>query len=93
MYHRDLALKDRVYHCSFCGSDLDRDHNAAINLEQYFYFFVLVQVRSYKLDMSVAESSAETLNACGETVRPAYVQARLNESGKTAPVKINIGPK
>ncbi|MFX0151291.1 MAG: hypothetical protein ACFFAJ_10950 [Candidatus Hodarchaeota archaeon] len=29
----------------------------------------------------VAESSAETLNACGELVRPVYQQAHLNEAG------------
>jgi putative transposase len=27
-----LTLKDRVYECSECGSTLDRDHNAAINI-------------------------------------------------------------
>ena len=33
----------------------------------------------------VGESSAETLNACGEAVRPALMQARVAESGRTAP--------
>ncbi|MHA2175404.1 MAG: hypothetical protein ACXACP_03610 [Candidatus Hodarchaeales archaeon] len=32
----------------------------------------------------VAESSAETLNACGEMVRPVYVQVHLDESGRQA---------
>lgn len=32
----------------------------------------------------VAESSAETLNACGELVRPVYQQAHLNEAGRQA---------
>ena len=41
----------------------------------------------------VAESSAETLNACGEMVRSADVQARFDESGRIAPVKTNTGPK
>lgn len=27
-----LALKDRVYNCPCCGSVMDRDHNAAINI-------------------------------------------------------------
>ena len=35
---------------------------------------------------SVAESSAETLNACGEAVRPALMQARVVESGRIAPI-------
>ena len=30
----DLTLADRVYHCEQCGRELDRDLNAAINLEQ-----------------------------------------------------------
>jgi putative transposase len=30
----DLSLSDRVYHCEQCGMVLDRDLNAAINLEQ-----------------------------------------------------------
>ncbi len=28
----DLTLSDRTYHCSECGFECDRDHNAAINL-------------------------------------------------------------
>ncbi|MHA2061941.1 MAG: RNA-guided endonuclease InsQ/TnpB family protein [Candidatus Hodarchaeales archaeon] len=81
IYHPELRLKDRIFCCPFCGLKLDRDHNAAINLEQYFYFFIQWQVISGN---SVAESSAETLNACGEVVRPAYQQAHLNEAGRLA---------
>ena len=29
---KDLTLSDRIYHCSECGLDIDRDFNAAINL-------------------------------------------------------------
>ncbi|MHA2053034.1 MAG: RNA-guided endonuclease InsQ/TnpB family protein [Candidatus Hodarchaeales archaeon] len=79
--HPELRLKDRIFSCSFCGFELDRDHNAALNLEQYFYFFIQWQVISHN---SVAESSAETLNACGEVTRPAYQQAHLNEAGRIA---------
>ena len=32
---QDLKLKDRVYKCSKCGLEIDRDLNAAINLSQY----------------------------------------------------------
>ncbi|MHA2055558.1 MAG: RNA-guided endonuclease InsQ/TnpB family protein [Candidatus Hodarchaeales archaeon] len=88
MYHRDLTLNDQMFCCSFCGLDFDRDHNAALNLEQYFYLYILSQVIPAN---PVAESSAETLNACGETVRPAYGQARPDESGRQALTK--IGPK
>jgi putative transposase len=31
---QDLTLSDRVYHCEQCGLVLDRDLNAAINLEK-----------------------------------------------------------
>lgn len=32
---KDLKLSDRIYHCSNCGFEIDRDLNAAINLKQY----------------------------------------------------------
>ena len=34
----------------------------------------------------VSGSSAETLNACGEAVRPVYQQARVVEAGRIAPL-------
>lgn len=34
-YKRDLKLSDRVFRCSECGAELDRDYNAAINLMRY----------------------------------------------------------
>ncbi len=30
--HESLTLKDRVYVCSNCGLEIDRDLNAALNL-------------------------------------------------------------
>jgi len=30
----ELKLSERIYVCDECGNTLDRDHNAAINLEQ-----------------------------------------------------------
>jgi hypothetical protein len=92
LHHRDLRLEDREYSCSFCGSEIDRDYNAALNLKQYFEIYVLTQVSQVFSDNSVAESSAETLNACGETVRPVCLQARLDESGRQAPLT-STGPK
>ena len=80
----DLTLKNRIFCCSFCGLEIDRDYNAALNLEQYFYFFILSQVI---LLLPAAESSAETLNACEEAVRPVYLQARLAETGRQALTK------
>lgn len=32
---KELKLSDRVYHCSDCGSIIDRDYNAALNLANY----------------------------------------------------------
>ena len=32
---KDLKLSDRVYKCSCCGLEIDRDYNAAINLMKY----------------------------------------------------------
>lgn len=34
-YKRDLKLSDRVFRCNECGTELDRDYNAAINLMRY----------------------------------------------------------
>ena len=31
----DLKLRDRVYVCTECGAEIDRDYNAAINLSRY----------------------------------------------------------
>ncbi len=31
----NLKLKDRIYHCPCCGSSIDRDYQAALNLKRY----------------------------------------------------------
>ena len=31
----NLKLKDRIYHCDCCGTTIDRDFNAALNLSRY----------------------------------------------------------
>jgi putative transposase len=33
----DLALSERLYRCAYCGLEIDRDWNAALNLEQLLY--------------------------------------------------------
>jgi putative transposase len=33
----DLALSERMYCCTSCGLEMDRDLNAALNLEQLLY--------------------------------------------------------
>jgi len=77
-YRRDLTSTDRVFHCPLCGLVLDRDQNAAYNVANYYsiYHFLL---------FPVAESFAETLNACGEAVSPALRPVRVVESGRIAP--------
>ncbi|MFQ7868137.1 zinc ribbon domain-containing protein [Anaerostipes hadrus] len=30
---KELRLSERVYHCE-CGNEMDRDHNAAINIRE-----------------------------------------------------------
>ena len=32
---KDLKLKDRIYRCSHCGTVIDRDYNASLNLSMY----------------------------------------------------------
>jgi len=49
-----LLLSERTYVCTNCGLILDRDLNAALNLEQY------------GTKIQVAESGSETLNGRGE---------------------------
>jgi putative transposase len=64
-YHADLTLADRIFECPMCGQSLDRDLNAALNMERYYRCRLYLQP-----DSSVAGSLSETLNACGEVVRP-----------------------
>ena len=60
-----LPLSERVYHCEECGLAIDRDVNAAINIQ-------------------VAGSAPETLNARGGSVRQAAPRRRDNAaSGET----------
>lgn len=59
---KDLSLAMRVYNCDHCRISIDRDVNAALNLKKYGEMYVQ--------NPSVAASWAETLNACGDHVRP-----------------------
>jgi putative transposase len=76
-HHSELTLADRIFRCPLCGLVLDRDQNAALNVANYYqiYHFLL---------FPVAESSAETLNAYGDAIRPEVKQARVNEAGRAA---------
>lgn len=63
----DLTLSDRTYVCPECGLRIDRDLNAAVNLDCY--------------GLSIVDSRAEdTLNACGEDVSRNVSCADLDEA-------------
>ena len=74
-----LSLSERVFNCNACGLSIDRDLNAAINIE-------------------VAGSAPETLNARGEDVRRADLvsgdadlgEARTKRAKKSA-VRLGAG--
>ena len=80
-YHRNMTLSDRLFRCPLCGLVLDRDLNASLNISNYIGIYCPSL-------LSVAASSAETLNACGEVVNPASKQVRVYESGRNAPKTI-----
>ena len=63
-YNAAFTIHDPIFHCELCGLSPDRDVNASRNLDNYYYFHYYWQFQP------VAASSAETLNACGERVRP-----------------------
>ena len=74
-----LPLSERVYHCGECGLDMDRDLNAAINIQ-------------------VAGSAPETLNARGGSVRHARPKggttrhpAKREPSGGESRVRLGAG--
>ncbi|MFX1282791.1 MAG: zinc ribbon domain-containing protein [Promethearchaeota archaeon] len=70
-YHTGLKLQDRIYVCPLCGLRIDRDLNAARNLVNYYHFYgPLIQTLFNPFDNLVTVSSSDTLNACGESVRP-----------------------
>jgi len=70
-YHTRLTLKDRFFVCQLCGIEIDRDFNAACNLVNYYHWNApIIHSLSDPCHYIVAESFPETLNACGELVRP-----------------------
>lgn len=65
-----LALAERTFSCESCGSVLDRDLNAAINLAHW---------------PEVAGSTPETRNACRGDIRPGTSRAVPDEAGTEQP--------
>ena len=79
---RDLQLKDRVYKCSECGTEIDRDLNAAINLKN---------AKKYKVLNSTDGLSG--INACGLykdllvlNSAPHYEENMQDEARKSQPI-------
>jgi putative transposase len=64
---REMGLQERQYHCPVCGLTIDRDLNAALNLEQLFL-------------KETTASSAES-NACGEQINWRFGVTMLVEAG------------
>lgn len=56
-----LSLSDRTFPCQGCGQVLDRDSNAAHNIKQQGLLVML------------AAGQTDSLNARGQTIRPAFV--------------------
>jgi putative transposase len=56
-----LALSERIFHCSRCRHEADRDTNAAVNLARY-----VNDVDASGSGPHVAAKHAETINAYGE---------------------------
>ncbi len=73
-----LSLAERIYNCEVCGLEIDRDLNAAINLENY-------QENS---SVSYAGSLETETKACGESNQPKA--QRLRDSMKQEANRILI---
>jgi putative transposase len=77
-----LELSERIFHCSSCGHEADRDTNAAANLACYLTVATSVHVPH------VAAKHAETTNACGEGsagARPHDArETALDETGRAS---------
>ncbi|MFD0381448.1 RNA-guided endonuclease InsQ/TnpB family protein [Streptomyces stramineus] len=76
-----LTLTDRTFHCTTCGLTMDRDTNAARNIERHAVD-----------DPSVAPGTGETQNARRASVRPAGPRAdrqgamKREDTGPPGPV-------
>jgi putative transposase len=74
----DFPLDERIYICEVCGLVIDRDLNAARNLEQYY-----TKNLGPNYALTVAASSTETINACQRR----EVAGPRETGGQCSPVK------
>jgi len=68
--NHDLKLKDRIWTCPACGTVLDRDINAAINLKKEGVRQVLSEHAQDKLEQ----------NACGEIISPVSLHSATKQA-------------
>lgn len=59
-YNKDLKMGDRIWICPNCGSELDRDVNAAINIKR---FALMRQNTGQELPGELVETKLDILNA------------------------------
>ncbi len=80
-----LSLSERIYNCEVCGLELNRDLNAAINLENYETFS----------PVSYTGSLAKETKACGESTKPKAQRLRdslkQEVNSKSENVRICVG--
>jgi IS605 OrfB family transposase len=75
---QEMGLHERQYHCPVCGLTMDRDLNAAINLEQLFVTETTASSAEHL--HRTAFGAVQASYACGELRRPGF-QAMLVEAG------------
>ena len=81
-----LRLSERIYDCDVCGLLIDRDLNAARNLEQIVAELVELATRSGGIHTGSWSGMAgrNPENACGEDVSPAYAGNSHESRNQTA---------
>ncbi len=67
-YNKDLTLKDRTFKCKDCGVEIDRDLNAAINLNNYGTVSSTESSEEKSSEKAFGEKSAGYSNRNSETV-------------------------
>jgi putative transposase len=77
---REIGLKERQYHCPVCGLTMDRDLNAAINLEQLLDLNETTASSAEHLHRT-AFDAVQASHACGEHIRWRLGTTVLVEAG------------